>query len=199
MGHKVFISFKTENSGYRDKIAKLPNLDMVDKSLKEAIPSDDEEYIMRKIREDYLRNSTVTIQLIGQYSAEKSFRENQNYIKRELQASLRKFDGNARNGILGIVLPEMYDSIYKGKYTCTTCGEQHNFVNINDNTTISEFNYNYYLPLDNGKHIWSADDRYCLLVKWDDFIENPNDYIDQAYLKRFDDRLSDKVKVYPKS
>lgn len=57
---KCFISFKTEDMAYKDKIAGL-ELDLIDKSLKEPINSEDEEYIMRKIREDYLKNSTVTI------------------------------------------------------------------------------------------------------------------------------------------
>lgn len=43
---------------------------------------------MRKIREDYLSDSTVTIHLIGAESSENNIWQNQNYIKRELQASL---------------------------------------------------------------------------------------------------------------
>lgn len=88
MAHKCFISFKTEDMDYKKKIQEDMDIDMIDKSLDEPINSDDEDYIMRKIREDYLADSTVTIYLIGEYSAENSFLQDQTYIKRELQASL---------------------------------------------------------------------------------------------------------------
>lgn len=192
MSHKCFISFKTEDIEYKEEIQEMDELDIIDKSLNDPIDSDDEDYIMRKIREDYLNDSTVTICLIGNHSAENSTSENQSYIKRELQASLY----NKPNGVLGIVLPNMYDKIYKGKYTCSECGQKHNFVNINNDTTIREFNYNYYLPLSDDKCAWSESDRYCVLVKWDDFVVSPNDYIEKAFNKREDD-IASKIKVYP--
>ena len=105
MGHKCFISFKTEDLDYKKKIQDELDIDMIDKSLDEAIDSNDEDYIMRKIREDYLSDSTVTIFIIGLYSAEYSFLQNQNFIKRELQASLYDGEGNTKSGILGVVLP----------------------------------------------------------------------------------------------
>ena len=104
MGHKCFISFKTEDESYKKEIQDDLDIDMIDKSLNEAINSDDEDYIMRKIREDYLSDSTVTIFLIGNKSAENTFWEDQTYIKRELQASLYNGENNTRNGILGVVI-----------------------------------------------------------------------------------------------
>lgn len=101
MAHKCFISFKTEDMDYKKKIQEDMDIDMIDKSLDEPINSDDEDYIMRKIREDYLADSTVTIYLIGEYSAENSFLQDQTYIKRELQASLYNGENNTKNGILG--------------------------------------------------------------------------------------------------
>ena len=101
---------------------------------------------MRKIRENYLSDSTVTIFLIGEKSAENLPFENQNFLKRELQASLYNGVGNTKNGILGVVLPNMYERVYGGKGICSACGNSHNYVNINNNTTISEFAYNYYIP-----------------------------------------------------
>ena len=90
--------------------------------------------------------------------------------------------GNTKNGILGVVLPSMYSSIYQGSGTCSVCGNTHNYVVINDTTVIKEFSYNYYIP--HNKCAWSEDDRYCVLVKWDDFIQNPEFYIEQAFQKR---------------
>jgi hypothetical protein len=198
MAHRVFISHKREDKSYKNYIQNNLGVDMIDKSLNEAIDSDDEDYVMRRIREDYLSDSTVTISLIGTHSSENEGEEEQVYIKRELQASL--FDGkaNSRNGILGIVLPDMYDKIYKGSYNCDKCGGSHNSVAINDETVIKEFSHNYYIkPLADEKCAWSEDDRYCILAKWEDFEKDPEKYIDQAFDKR-QHPISKKITVRPK-
>lgn len=196
MAHKCFISFKSFDMDYKKHIQENLDVDMIDKSLNVPIDSTDEDYIMRKIREDYLSDSTVTIFLIGFYSAEDSLYD-QTYIKRELQASLYNGKNNTRNGILGVVLPTMTSSIYQGECSCTTCNETHNLVKVNNSTTIREFNYNYYIPKDDEKCSWSEEDRYCVLVKWDDFCSNPEKYIDQAFDKRTAP-IASKVKVYPR-
>ncbi|PUU90584.1 MULTISPECIES: TIR domain-containing protein [Halanaerobium] len=195
MGHKCYISFKTEDIDYKNYIQSDMSIDMIDKSLDEPINSDNEDYIMRKIREDYLADSTVTIFIIGEYSAEKLGWNEQRFIKRELQASLYNGENNTRNGILGVVLPNMEPSIYKGDYECSYCGGTHNWVAINDDTVIDEFSYNYYIPNDKCSH--SEEDRYCVLVRWDDFNNDPKKYIDKAYDKRAAS-IADKVKVYGK-
>jgi hypothetical protein len=194
MGHKCFISFKTEDKDYKRKIHEDLDVDMIDKSLHIPIDSDDEDYVMRKIREDYLSDSTVTIFLIGEKSAEDTPFENQNYLKRELQASLYHGVGNTKNGILGVVLPNMTNKIYNGSGICGTCGGTHTYVNIRLETVISEFSYNYYIP--NEKCAWAEEDRYCVLVKWDDFCISPNFYIDKAFEKRTAP-ISAKTKVRP--
>lgn len=185
MRRKCFISFKTEDFWYKNYIQTELDVDMIDKSLNIPINSTDEDYIMKKIREDYLSDSTVTIVLIGQKSSEYQGEYEQRFIKRELQASLYNGVGNTKNGILGVVLPSMYSSIYQGSGTCSVCGNSHNYVAINDATVIKEFSYNYYIP--NNKCAWSEDDRYCVLVKWNDFIQNPELYIEQAFQKRTHD------------
>ena len=194
MSHKCFISFKTEDKEYKRYIQEDLKIDMIDKSLNTPINSTDEDYIMRKIREDYLSDSTVTIHLIGEYSAENLLYENQAYIKRELQASLYNGENNTKNGILGIVLPNMYDKIFKGSEVCTVCGKSHNIVCINDSTVVKEFSYNYYIPKDGCS--WSEEDRFCVLVKWNDFVKNPELYINKAFDKR-SSLISAKTKVRP--
>ena len=80
MGHKCFISFKREDEVYKRAIQRwcaADKVDMIDKSLNEAIDSENPDYVMRKIREDYLSDSTVTIFLIGTHSAEVLGREEQ--------------------------------------------------------------------------------------------------------------------------
>ena len=196
MGHRCFISFKTEDSKFKEDIQNNPNVDMIDHSLNEAIDSDDEDYVMRKIREDYLADSTVTIHLIGSFSSEKMGKLEQRFIKRELQASLYNGVGNTRNGILGVVLPHVVDSVYQGSYSCSNCFGSHNYVGINDSTVVKEFSVNYFIPEAN-KCSWSENDRYCVLVPWDIFIADPNVFIDQSFEKR-SQSVANKVKVFPK-
>lgn len=195
---KCFISFKTSDIDYKKAIQDELDVDMIDKSLNETIDSEDEDYVMRKIREEHLSDSTVTIFLIGEHSSENDVSENQTYIKRELQASLyNNPPSNTRNGILGVVLPKMMDKIYKGEHECGECGNKHNCIAINKDTVVEEFRYNYYLPNPAGGCSWSENDRYCVLISWKEFCNNPNKYINQAFNKRTSD-IADKVKVYPK-
>ena len=186
MGHKCFISFKTEDTIYKEEIQSWVGenkIDMIDKSLNDPIDSEDEDYIVRKIREDHISDSSVTIFLIGKHSAENLGWNQQKYIKRELRASLYNGEGNTRSGILGVVLPDMYSSIYQGGYHCSICGGEHFYLRLRDDTVIKEFSKNYFLN-NHGKCYYNEDDRYCVLVKWDDFASNPNKYIEQAFFKR---------------
>ncbi len=182
MGHKVYISFKTEDLSHKLTIQSLHNLEYVDKSLNEPIDSLDPDYILQRIRSEYLYDSTVTVFLIGAYSAESRGASEQYFIKKELQASLFHSVIGPKSGILGVVLPSVEAAIFGGKYTCLSCGSEHNAVNLNDATVIREFSYNYYLP--NNKCAHGEEDRYCVLTRWDDFIKEPNVWIDRAFEKR---------------
>jgi len=182
MTHKCFISFKKEDARYKEAIQNLPNIDIVDKSLDEWIDSHDEDYIMKKIREENLSDSTVTIFLIGSKSAENFGWDEQRFIKRELRASLYNGENNTRNGILGVVLPDVHQQIYNGNGNCSTCGNIVGFVDMTDGTVIKEFHVNYYISPEKCHH--TEEDRYCILTSWDKFEANPNLYIEQAFSKR---------------
>jgi hypothetical protein len=194
MGHKCFISFKKEDEYYKKEIQKLLNKDMIDKSLNTAIESEDEDYVLSVIRKEYLSDSTVTIFLIGSESSENKGYEEQKYIKRELQASLFHGKNNTKNGILGVVLPHMTDKVFLGSVDCKTCLKSHNSVNVSDNLVIKEFSYNYYIP--NQRCSWREEDRYCVLVSWENFILSPTTYIDKAFEKR-NATISNKTRVRP--
>ena len=171
---------------------------MINKGLDRIIDSDDGEYIMKTIREDYLKDSTVTIFIIGSHSSENEgydymWRRKNYFIERELQASLYNGAWNTRNGILGVVLPEMYARIYKGSHQCIICGNIHNTVVIDDSTVIREFSANYYIEPHSGC-AWSENDRYCVLTKWDYFILDPEHHVNAAFDKRTSE-IASKVKV----
>ncbi len=83
MKHKSFISFKKEDEEYKIEIQNWKDdgkVEIIDKSLDTPIDSENEDYIMRKIREDNLSDSTVTIFLIGKYSGETLGWEEQRFI-----------------------------------------------------------------------------------------------------------------------
>ena len=192
---KCFISFKKEDLAYKNYLVeKCGSNNFINKSLGQRIDSEDGDYIMSVIRRNYLCDSTVTLYLIGEHSSENEGYDSNGYdknyfIKRELVASLFNGTGNTRNGILGIVLPNMYEKIYKGTYICSACGRSHNDVSINDSTTVREFSKNYYIEPHPGC-AWSEDDRYCVLVKWNDFISDPESSIELAFSKRFSEIAS---------
>lgn len=94
----------------------------------------------------------------------------------------------------GVVLPHMTNTIFGAPYICGSCGLSHNYVAINDNTVISEFSYNYYIP--NNKCAWTEDDRFCVLVSWNDFVSDPEKYIELAFNKR-SMSIANKTKVRP--
>jgi hypothetical protein len=71
----------------------------------DLIKSTDPEYVMSKIREKYLGDSTVTIVLIGKCT------HSRRYVDWEIKASLRQ--GNfTPNGLLGILLPSCGNSAH---------------------------------------------------------------------------------------
>lgn len=64
----------------------------------DVIESTDTDYVMRRIRELYIKDSTVTIVLIGRCTWARRF------VDWEVQASLRRSAESAPNGLLAILL-----------------------------------------------------------------------------------------------
>jgi len=105
--HRVFISYHHDDQDEAEEfietfdherkvfIARALGVDMEE----DIIDSDDTDYVMRRIRELYLKDSTVTIVLIGKCTWARR------YVDWEIQASLRHGETATPNGLLGIVLP----------------------------------------------------------------------------------------------
>lgn len=200
---KCYISYKREDEEYKKKIIeKLGDKFFIDRSQDEWIDSEDEDYIMQCIRDNWLKDTTVTIFLIGEYSHEnhrltedwiKGY-DTQRFIRREIKSSLYDGKNNTRNGLLGIVLPTVRDKVYKGSGYCETCKCSINIVNINDSTTIKEFNQNYYLRKPKACDHYSSSDRYAVVADYYDFMNEPDKYIEEAFDKR-NSEISNYVKV----
>ena len=85
----------------------------------EFIDSTDPEYVMTKIREKYLQDTTVTIVLIG------SCTHSRRYVDWELKSSLRQ--GNyIPNGVMGIVLPSQKNTAHLPPRLAENWSEGHN-------------------------------------------------------------------------
>jgi hypothetical protein len=65
----------------------------------EVINSNDTDYVMGRIRTDYIKDSTVTVLLAGKCTWARR------YADWEIQSSLRQGDKVSPNGLLGIKLP----------------------------------------------------------------------------------------------
>lgn len=70
----------------------------------DIINSNSNDYIMRRVREDYLRDSTVTIVMVGRNTWGRKF------VDWEVATSLRNTASYNRNGLLAITLPSMAGS-----------------------------------------------------------------------------------------
>lgn len=201
MSHGCFISYKKEDKkkGYLALIVnKLKEVGIQHSYLDRTIDSDNIDTVISVLRTQYMNNKPVTLFLIGQNSYEDTKERwrlshpgvrhdeynEQSFIIRELRATLSDYDGNPRHGVVGIVMPDMYGKVFGGTTVCQYCGQTINVVRINDDTVIREFWQNYYLRPDNEEcNHYCADGRYCVLCTLDDFLKDPNVFIDEAYDK----------------
>lgn len=102
MAHKVFVSYHHLNDQkkadyLRDTYGE--NNTLLDRSLDEAYEDMSDDEILAAIRKEHLKDSTVTIVLIGSETA------NRKWVDWEIYSSLRPYGERSRNGLLGIYLP----------------------------------------------------------------------------------------------
>ncbi|CDH04888.1 TIR domain-containing protein [Xenorhabdus bovienii] len=179
--HKTFLSYHHANEqDLKDRlIEKFGGETFIDKSVNDGDISTDvsDEYIMRRIREDYLGDSTVTVVLIGTETARRPF------VNSEIQASLW---GENSAGLVGVIRDELYPNVFSsGSCVSSTC-------NCGIGTRTIQRGYDHYLPwLIKKNHSYPHTvahyndiDVYCSLVKYSDFINSCEFYINQAFDKR---------------
>ncbi|MDB8564600.1 TIR domain-containing protein [Turicibacter sanguinis] len=102
MAHKVFVSYHHANDQERaDYLRDAYGSDntFLDRSLKEEYLTTNNEELLRLIRQNHLKQSTVTIVLIGSETA------NRKWVDWEISSSLRPYGDRTRNGLLAIYLP----------------------------------------------------------------------------------------------
>jgi hypothetical protein len=104
--HKCFIAYHVADIIQVESFLDTFGEDFIPKSIgvtdeDDFIDSDNEDYVKKRIREDYLSDSTVTIVLLGECTWARKF------IDWEISASLRDDPVNKRSGLLVYPLPSM--------------------------------------------------------------------------------------------
>lgn len=102
--HKVFVSYhherdeayKTKFEGFGSNFDVLVSGSVNDGEIDSNLPA---ETIRRKIRDEYLRDTSVTVVLIGAETWQRK------HIDWEIGSSIRQTEHNTRSGLLGILLP----------------------------------------------------------------------------------------------
>lgn len=116
--HKVFVSYHhTNDQYYREHFEGLFS-DIYDIMVSKSVqigdinPNLQTDTIRQKIRDEYLRDSTVTVVLVGAETWKRK------HVDWEIGASIRSTQFNPRSGLLGILLPSYhnYYDIQHGKY-----------------------------------------------------------------------------------
>lgn len=102
MAHKIFVSYHHANDQAKADYLRTEydeNNTLLDRSLDEAYEDMTDDEILEAIRTEHLKDSTVTIVLIGSETA------NRKWVDWEIYASLSPYGERSRNGLLGIYLP----------------------------------------------------------------------------------------------
>lgn len=113
--HKTFISYHHKLDENRRRIFELrfgnghgvvlPSA-VGDGEINPELPA---ETIRQKIRDEYLRDSSVTVVLVGAQTWQRR------HVDWEISSTLRDTLHNPRGGLLGIILPAYYDAYFGGR------------------------------------------------------------------------------------
>lgn len=201
MGKKIFTSYKYADSNVRALTGIYPTTvrdyvdilqDKIDKTDHINKGEDDGEdmstladsTIASKLG-DKIFDSTVTIVFISKGMKENTPEKDQ-WIPWEISYSLReqsRQDKNSKtNAVLGVVLPDntgSYDWYYRENPACNSITHFTNQLF----TILRENMFNIKNPQTrtcNGTTILEGESSYIKTVKWDNFIENINWYIEKA-------------------
>ena len=103
--HKVFVSYYHNDDQYYRELFEDMFSDYYDIMVSKSVEIGDidpyfkTETIRQKIRDEYLRDSTVTVVLVGAHTWQRKF------VDWEIGSSIRQTQYNSRSGLLGIILP----------------------------------------------------------------------------------------------
>ena len=108
MSHKCFISYHAADSEAVDDFCEKFSGSFIRRGIQmedDIIDSDNTDYVMQRIRQLYLQDSTVTLVLIGKCTWARRF------VDWEVQASLRQPKDGYANGLLAVQLWQSYTTL----------------------------------------------------------------------------------------
>lgn len=200
-----------ENSTVRDYVTELENrIDSSNHIFKGESEGEDlsnlsEDTIWEKLK-DRIYDSTLTIVLISPKMKEEGKSDRSQWIPWEISYSLKETKRKNESGldvtsntnaILAVVLPDSnnsYDYYLEEKSCCDSSCITHHTGKLFTILQKNKFNLINSIKRDctndSNKKIWMGNCSYIKAVKWSDFINNMDKYIDEAY-----ERL-DNINVY---
>ena len=110
--HRVFISFHEQDIRYKEEFVRRMGKRILDRSVDTGNIDDaglKTATVRQKIRDEYIRDATVTIVLIGPRTWQRK------HVDWEIGSSIRKTKRNPRCGLLGLVLPSHSDYGHKNE------------------------------------------------------------------------------------
>lgn len=142
-------------------------------------------------------DSTLTIVMLSKGMRERYKEEKYQWIPQEISYSLKEISRKNKNGdlvtsktnaLLAVILPDINDSYDYFTYQKTCCDCKCRYYDSNSSGIFSIMSGNMFniknpnkYKCDNGETIYQDECNYMLCVKWSDFVENMEFYIDKAY------------------
>jgi len=154
MAHKCFISYHKADKTAADDFCSNFEGSFIRRGqamTDDIINSDDTDYVIKRIRELYLEDSTVTIVLIGKCTWARKF------VDWEVQASLRQPANGLPNGLVAIQLWESYSTLP-------------NRVKLNHDSEYSKF---YKMPKSSSSLSNKIDEAFDARTAKSNLIDNP--------------------------
>ena len=153
-----------------------------------------DDTIWEKLK-DRIYDSTLTIVMISKGMRQTYLSDREQWIPWEISYSLKEvsrknISGNmvtsSSNALLAIILPDTYGSYEYFTFRKTCCSNPCRSYKTNFLFEIMRKNmFNIKHPnkkdCDDGSTVYYGDSSYMTTVKWEDFIKDPETYIDKAY------------------
>ena len=153
-----------------------------------------DDTIWEKLK-DRIYDSTLTIVMISKGMRQTYLSDREQWIPWEISYSLKEvsrknISGNmvtsSSNALLAIILPDTYGSYEYFTFRKTCCSNPCRSYKTNFLFEIMRKNmFNIKRPnkkdCDDGSTVYYGDSSYMTTVKWEDFIKDPETYIDKAY------------------
>jgi len=174
---RVFISYSKGDKAWVDKLVNdhgqpgtgifIPSVVGV-KDEDDFVDSDDPEYIISAIRERYIRNTSVTIAVIGQCT------HSRKYVDWEIKSSLRQPANGMPNGLLGLAVPPPKDLLGNPIWHNLPDRFSRNYVQGTPDLSYARY---YTWPTSAIELKRWIEEVYNLAVNKSDLIENPQEII----------------------